>query len=127
MHGTKNTPTCVYTVSWPPSTNDLWRAVKGRNILSRRARLWTEAASLELIAQGIERIIGPVHVRVELNSPWKRPYDPDNRIKALLDLLVKNSILEDDKDSIIHRLEIVTRGFEATFTGARVTIEGLSP
>lgn len=109
------------TLSWPPSTNDLWRAFKGRNILSRKARAWYEAASLELLAQKAKPIKGPVWVTIALQSPFKRSYDPDNRIKCLLDLLVKNSILEGDSNSIIHRLTVYTQmvGFE----GALVTIQ----
>jgi crossover junction endodeoxyribonuclease RusA len=110
----------TYLLSWPPSTNDLWRAYKGRNILSRRARSWAEEAGKELLAQGIRSFKGPVHVGIELRSPYKRPFDPDNRVKALLDLLVKCAILEGDGNSNIHELHVYTQrdGFE----GARVTI-----
>ena len=112
-------------LSWPPSTNDLWRAYKGRNILSRRARLWAEEASKELLAQNAKPVKGPVYIEIALQSPFKRPYDPDNRIKALLDLLVKNAILEQDSNSIIHRLTVHTQitGFE----GVMVTIQEVKP
>ena len=33
-------PTQTLFFPWPPSTNDLWRACKGRNILSARYRSW---------------------------------------------------------------------------------------
>ena len=108
-------------LSWPPSTNDLWRAYRGRNILSRRARLWADAAGKELLSQNIKPVKGPVWVDIALQSPYKRSFDPDNRVKALLDLLVKHTILEQDNNHIIHRLTVYTQivGFE----GARVTIQ----
>ncbi len=110
----------TYTLSWPPSTNSLWRAVRGRNILSRQYRLWQDKAEEELFAQGLVKVDGPVTIDIELNSPHKRRYDPDNRVKAILDMLVRTLILEDDNDSFIHRLTVYTQlgGFE----GATVKI-----
>ena len=42
-------PTQTLFFPWPPSTNDLWRACKGRNILSARYRSWRDAATKELM------------------------------------------------------------------------------
>ena len=55
-----------------------------------------------------------------MRSPHKRRYDPDNRIKAVFDLLVKNAVLERDDDSIIHSFAVFTQvdGFD----GVTVTI-----
>ena len=91
----------TYLVSWPPSTNGLWRAFRGRNILSRRARLWAESAAKELAEQRAKPIAGKVIIDIELNSPFKRSYDPDNRVKAVMDLLVKNGIIEDDSNQFV--------------------------
>lgn len=109
----------AFILSWPPSTNSLWRAFKGRNILSRRARLWSESASIELLAQGAKPIKGQVQVEIEFSSPTKHLYDLDNRIKAVLDLLVHNSIIEADDCSVVKR--IVAR-VGSGFTGAKVVI-----
>lgn len=112
--------TVTYLLSWPPSTNDLWRAVNGRNILSRRARAWAETAGKEVLAQGLTTFPGPVTVDIDLQSPFRRPYDPDNRVKAVMDLLVKCAIIEGDSDRQVHRITVSTQ--ESGFVGARVTI-----
>ena len=88
-------------LSWPPSTNQLWRAFKGRNILSAAARDWHKAASLELMAQRARPVRGEITVTISLCSPFKRPFDPDNRIKAIFDLLVKNALIDSDSDKTI--------------------------
>jgi Holliday junction resolvase RusA-like endonuclease len=113
MHGT-------YVVSWPPSVNELWRSWNGRNILSSRARRWKAAAELELLAQKPVPVPGQVAIHIELASPYGRRFDPDNKVKALLDLLVKNGIIEDDSDKIIKEQRVTVDG--EGFKGARVTI-----
>jgi len=111
-----------FVLPWPPSTNSLWRAYRGRNILSFRARQWTLEASKELLAQGARPVHGPVEIEILLRSPTRRKFDPDNRTKAVLDLLVKNYILEDDNNEIIQRLSVAIDNC-GEFTGAKVTIK----
>ena len=84
-----------------------------------KARVWADRASKELLAQKVRPIKGPVEVDIELCSPTKRSFDLDNRIKAVLDLLVKCYIIEADNHSIVRRITaLVGEGFE----GARITI-----
>jgi Holliday junction resolvase RusA-like endonuclease len=104
---------------WPISTNNLWRAVRGRNILSERYRFWLKAASLELMVQHPKAFKGPVRVAIALSSPTKRPFDLDNRAKAVLDLLVHNLVIESDSCTIVRYLEI---GLTDKAPGAYVTI-----
>lgn len=111
--------TTTILLSWPPSTNDLWRAVRGRNILSRKARLWLELAGKELLEQKIKPILGEIEMEIELCSPFNRPFDLDNRVKAVLDLLVKSGIIEDDSNRFLKRL-VVSVG--SGFKGATVVI-----
>lgn len=111
--------TRTYLLPWPPSTNALWRAFRGRNILSRQARLWAESAEKELRAQRAELVPGPVEVHIALCAPHKRRYDLDNRIKAVLDLLVKQGLIEDDGHAVVRKIiASVGDGFQ----GAKVTI-----
>lgn len=109
----------TFFLSWPPSTNSLWRAFRGRNILSAKARVWHDVASKELICQKARPISGPVQIELALKSPTKRLYDLDNRIKAVLDLLVKNGIIEDDNNQILKRLVVSVDG---DFVGATISV-----
>ena len=110
-------------LSWPPSQNALWRAFRGRNILSVAGREWYVTAASELMAQRAVKMTGPVEIEVELAAPTKRRYDPDNKIKAIFDSLVKSAIIEDDSNLIVRRYSVIVR--DGGFQGARVTIRGL--
>lgn len=109
----------TFILPWPPSVNSIWRAYKGRNILSQPARIWNDTASKELIIQRPKRVFGPVTVTIELSPPTARSYDLDNRVKIILDLLVRNTVIQADNASIVQELTAKTG---SGFTGARVTI-----
>jgi crossover junction endodeoxyribonuclease RusA len=106
-------------ISWPPSTNSLWRACAGRNVLSARYRAWRNTAGLELMAQRPKKHSGPVTIAIELSPPDRRSFDIDNRSKALLDLLVMCNVIERDSSDILRELSI---RLGEGFSGARVTI-----
>jgi Holliday junction resolvase RusA-like endonuclease len=110
----------TFRLSWPPSVNELWRSFRGRNILSAAARNWAKKAAEELLAQKPTPILGPVSIDIALCSPFgRRRFDPDNRVKALLDLLVKHNVIEGDDNTVIRRYSVeVGEGFQ----GAIVTI-----
>ena len=114
----------TFVLTWPVSTNDLWRAVRGRNILSAKAREWAKTASLELIAQRARPIKGRVAINIELSSPNYQPYDPDNRVKAVLDLHVKNLVIDSDNHRTVRR-HVVEVCDDGSFTGARVTVASM--
>ena len=61
-------PTQTLFFPWPPSTNDLWRACKGRNILSARYRSWRDAGTKELM---IQRPNSEPRSTLIGNSPWQ--------------------------------------------------------
>lgn len=88
--------------------------------MSKQGRLWYERAALELMAQGARKMLGPVSIDVELAAPTRRRYDPDNKIKALFDSLVKSAIIEDDSNLIIKRYSVSVDG--TGFQGARITL-----
>lgn len=108
-----------YFLSWPPSQNALWRAYNGRNILSAQGRQWYKTAADELLCQRARPIKGPVVIQVDLAAPTRREYDPDNKVKALFDSLVKSGIIEDDSNRIIKRHSVSVDGESV---GAKVTI-----
>lgn len=113
--------TCL--LEWPPSTNELWRTFKGRSILSRRARDWTRDGIDALKLQNLTPIKGQFTVLIELAPPHNRPYDPDNRQKAVLDLLVREGYIEGDTNRFVRAIHVIPDA--PGFIGVRVTITPL--
>lgn len=99
----------IFKLSFPPSTNSLWRAVKGRNIKSKAYREWEKTAGWELaeVNSGRPGFAGPVYVRMAFGRPDKRKRDLDNLIKAPLDLISTHGLILDD--SQVHRIEALWR------------------
>lgn len=110
-----------FILPWPTSTNSLWRAYKGRNILSRKAREWATAAKGELLCQRARPVYGPVRLSFALSSPTRRAFDLSNRIKIVEDVLVDCGIIERDDCTIVKHIEI---GLGSGFTGVKVTVTG---
>ena len=86
---------------FPPSLNRIWRAVKGRVLLSEAAREWKAAAVNSLprghIAAPLE---GRLIVTLLLCPParyGKRKWDIGNREKCLADFLTEQRIWFDDE------------------------------
>lgn len=96
----------TFRLPWPPTTNKIWRAYKGRNILSAPARAWRKQAEQELMVQKPKAVKGPVELFIRLSSPTNRRFDLDNRCKAPIDLLVHMGVIEDDNDAIVRRLVV---------------------
>ena len=93
------------TQSWrvwlpmPPSTNNLYANRKGggRCTTSSYRRWKGEADSLVMISGPRRAFDAPVNVTVELTpGPRSRSSDGDNRLKAVLDCLVRLGVLIDD-------------------------------
>jgi Holliday junction resolvase RusA-like endonuclease len=83
--------------SVPPSLNNSYINVAGRGrVPGKKLRVWKNLAGWELMAQRPGRIEGPVVIEISLKRPNKRS-DIDNRAKAILDLLVSNHVIEDDR------------------------------
>lgn len=89
----------VLHLPFPPSSNSLWRAVNGRNILSKKYRLWRDLAASLLMIQMREKepIKGRYQMTVRLDRPDRRKRDLSNvGTKAIEDALVMAGIIEDD-------------------------------
>lgn len=94
--GASPAPVASYDLPAPPSTNALFRNVKGKGrVKTREYRDWAMHAGWSLKSQGIvtidDRCI--VLIGVERHSMQA---DIDNRVKATLDVLVDNGIIRDD-------------------------------
>lgn len=86
------------SIPCPPSVNSMYRNVTGKGrVKTVRYRTWARAASNEVMAQTKQHIGGPV--MVDITCQRKRSTeDVDNKIKAVLDLLVTMAVIDDDKN-----------------------------
>lgn len=81
----------------PPSVNSLYANVPGRGrVKSKRYKTWLNAVNWSVAEQAPQRIDGEVEVSIFCKKTTKRREDIDNKIKAVLDLLVSNHLIEDD-------------------------------
>lgn len=83
----------------PPSVNKMYRNVPGRGrVRSAEYVDWAAMAGWKLRAQHPSTIAGNVIVVIGVEREARMMgADIDNRIKALLDLLVEHGVIEDDK------------------------------
>lgn len=95
----------------PPSVNSIWRQARGRVIKSAKYQSWIKEAGFLLASQlKGKRVPGFCGVKILCVKPSKRRMDLDNRLKAVLDLLVTMNVIDDD--CMIQRIELewVPRG-----------------
>jgi crossover junction endodeoxyribonuclease RusA len=78
-----------------PSVNNLFVSIGRRRVRSRRYRSWLSAAGWHLQAQRLGTIGGPWQCHITLPTTVRG--DTDNYAKPLLDLLVKHSVVDDDR------------------------------
>lgn len=92
------------SIPFPPSLNSIWRAYKGRMILSAPYRAWRSSAACsvadQLSAYDRTRIIveGPYRLTLTVSRPDRRARDLDNLPKAISDLLKASGVIRDDSD-----------------------------
>ena len=95
------------TLPWPPTVNHLHTVHMGRKILSSKARRWYEECGWVVRTQSSSSLdVRRVEIVIDLRPPSRRRYDIDNRIKPVLDVLVKNHIIPDDDCSVVRRLTV---------------------
>ena len=89
-----------FILPWSPSTNNLRGSTRfGRSYPKKGYTDWKKNAGEELdrLCMLEEPYEGRVSVTVRCYPPNKQPYDVDNRLKAVLDLLEKRVIVNDDQ------------------------------
>jgi crossover junction endodeoxyribonuclease RusA len=85
------------TVEYPPSANQLWRAVPGRGVIKSKVyRDWLKINLWIISGQLKTKVTGQYVVVFEASRPDKRRRDIDNLIKPLMDLIVQAGAVEDD-------------------------------
>lgn len=98
----------------PPSLNNIFVNVPGRGRVKTRDYVtWLRAATNSIIAQKPTRVEGEIEISVSIGP---RRGDLDNRIKPILDCLVTNGVIEDDR-----KVTAITARWAAE-DGAMVTI-----
>lgn len=107
----------IQSAHFPPSTNSLFANVAGRGrVRTKRYKEWAAAAGWDCNGKG--SIPGPFSIAIIISRKHRRSNaDLDNRIKALLDLIVDHKIVEDDK--LCERLQIEWGDCEGWFAEVR--------
>ena len=93
-----------FKLPYPPTINTYWRYVGSRVLISRGGRNYRKKVMQYLKSRGIEKLIGPLSINIELYTPDRRRRDIDNVLKAMLDSLQWGRVFEDDNQ--IFRLAI---------------------
>lgn len=89
----------------PPSVNGLYFNVPGRGrVPSGNYQRWKDAADAALWTQKRAPIVGPVAVTVTLQA--KGRFDLDNKVKAVLDFLVRHALIADDNWDVVRRVTV---------------------
>lgn len=88
-----------------PSVNEAYKNIKSGRAKTKRYRTWANAAGWELNAQRVRPVRGPVEIELRINPP--KNADPDNRIKAVLDLLVDHRLIDGDTCQTVRRVSVI--------------------
>ena len=87
----------------PTSTNELYKPVNSRFVISSKYRRWKDAVARQLLMQRrpLNPLSGKLSIAIRIPSGTKR--DADNCGKSAQDALVSAGILDDDRfvDSIL--------------------------
>jgi Holliday junction resolvase RusA-like endonuclease len=92
--------TVEFWLPFPPSTNRLWRSVRGRVILAPEYKDWQKRATEALLIEqkmGKSPVLGSHQLNVYLSDRFVKRCDADNRLKAVLDICAKCHFVIDDK------------------------------
>lgn len=114
------TPLARIVLPFPPSVNGTFRKHNGSH-LSEKYRQWRDLAGMRLAVYGPLRITGQVALDIAYCAPDRRKRDIDNLLKAPLDLLVKQGVIEDDNNRVVREIRArwVDEGGPVTITISR--------
>ena len=96
---------------WCPSVNSYWRTVKGRTMISKKGRLYKQAAARAVLAAKANKFLAcRLRVRLVAYPPDRRRRDIDNLCKSVLDSMQAAGVYLDD--SQIDELTIIRASVE---------------
>jgi len=96
--------TIKLAVPFPPSMNNLFEnAPGGGRKQTQQYRGWRDAAHRQIQRQRPRVALGPVEVTITLQEPLAR-CQAENRIKAVVDLLVETGIIAGGHSGILRRV-----------------------
>ena len=103
--------TTIVVLPWPPSVNSCWRTVNGRTMVSKKGRIYKQAATRAVLVAGANKHL-PGRLRVKLTAypPDRRRRDIDNLTKLALDSMQVAGVYLDD--SQIDELTIIRADVE---------------
>ena len=102
---------------WPPSVNAMyanrsgWRSSmspksgSGR-FAAKKYRMWKREADQCVMMTRVRPLAGPVSLEIKLHPSDNRRQDADNRVKPLLDCLVRMSVLADDSQEVVRGVHV---------------------
>lgn len=93
-----------YSVTCPPSANDMWVLTKLGMAKSHTYKRWLTTAGLELNIQRARPISGPVDIVIKAPANGRR--DLDNHCKPVCDLLVAQGIIEGDRFKTVKNISL---------------------
>lgn len=89
-----------FDLPFPPSTNHIWRHVRGRTFLSAAGRRFRERVTGILRCAGVRPMTGKLCCSVTVFPPDRRRRDLDNLLKSLLDALQHGGAFPDDSQIV---------------------------
>lgn len=110
-----------FLLPFPPSVNAMFgnnKHAKGRGrFIMPEYEQWRADATICLYQQKVRPMLGRCVVRIDLDD--RRQGDADNRVKPIMDLLVKHGTLGGDSKKYVKRVSV---GWEP-LDGCRVALE----
>lgn len=108
----------TYRLTYPPSANSMYRAVRGSVIKSKAYRAWFDAVRFEHKPPMDKALSGRYQIHLIATPPDRRRRDLDNLIKPVLDALTELRLTPDDQ----HCRKIMAEWAEPSKNAAGITV-----